>query len=429
VLRITRRARAVRSWPTPLFSCPGGRSIIARMRRIRVGDPGAPDLIEALLARDAGMPVRAIERLLTRGEAGLGMLILAVRKSLEAHRCPGFAHWGAVGLGEVGDADAVPDLALLMRLAWRAPAVDVGFSAAEAIGKMGATAEEVFLRAASRAPRHEHYWFHYAAACLGTARASDFVLSELECNRPLTDSAALAIAILGRADALPVLDRALRRAKPWQLPMLAEAVRSLHRNESPMGPFTRDWRVRYRYQSRFGRFPPLLPCLTALLRSHPRGRIATTEAEQGLPRSVDGIIERDQRTLGRAAKPCGVCGATRARYHTGVVICDDCAPAVAHVQADCLLAVDCRSNDIFDVLNTIDNHLMDHDVRGLPDTERYRRYLFAQSACHWVIEQRVDSVAGGAAMLLARADVESDAGTGEDAPVSRLNGLRGWRWP
>lgn len=354
------------------------------------------------------MPVRAIDGLLNGGEAGFGILILAVRKSLETHHCPGFAHWSAVGLGEMGDADAVPELALLMRLAYRAPAIDVGFSAAEAIGKVGAPAEEAFLRAAMLVPRHEHYWFHYAAACLGTPRASDFVLSELERNRPLADSAALALAVLGRTDALPILDRALRRARPWQLPMLAEAVRSLHRNQSPMGTFTRDWRLRYRYRPRYGRFPPLLPCLTALLRSHPRGRRAAAGAEQSLPRSVDGILERDERTHGREGQPCGVCGDGRPAYRTGIVLCDGCAPAAARVQADCLLAVDCRSNDIFDLLDTIDNALMDHDVRRLPDTERYRRYLLAQSACHWLIEQHVHSVAGGAAMLLAEADAEAD---------------------
>jgi hypothetical protein len=378
------------------------------MRRIRISDPRAPELIEALLARHAGMPVRALEGLLNRGEAGLGMLILAVRESVETHRCPGFAHWAAVGLGEVGDWEAVPELATLLRLAWRAPAIDVGFSAAEAIGKMGPPAEELLLRTANLTPRHERYWFHYAAACLGTEGASDLVLSELEHNRPLADSAALALAVLGRTDALPALDRALRRVKPWQVPMLAEAIRCLHRNESPMGTYTPEWRLRYRYQPRHGRFPPLLPCLTAVLRSHPRGRRAAAGMVKGLPRSVDEVLdqalEQDNGTHPREQPPCKVCRAGRPRYRTGVVLCDDCAPAAARVQADCLLAVDCKSNDIFDVLNAIDNHLLDHDVRELPESERYRRYVLAGYACHWLIDQGVESAAAGAAMLLAEAD-------------------------
>jgi hypothetical protein len=106
---------------------------------------------------------------------------------------------------------------------------------------------------------------------------------------------------------------------------------------------------------------------------------------------------------------CGVCGPGEPRHHTGVFVCDECAPATARVQADCLLAVDCKSNDIMDVFNTIDNFLMDHDVRCLPDTERYRRHVLAQSACHWLIDQRVDSTAAGAALLLAEADVHGDS--------------------
>jgi hypothetical protein len=378
------------------------------MRRIRISDPRAPAVIEALLARDAAMPVRALERLLDGGDAGLGILLLAVRESVERHRCPGFAHWAAVGLGELGDGDAVPELATLMRLAARAPAIDVGFSAAEAIGKLGPTAEEMLLRTGQLTPRHERYWFHYAAACLGTDGAADFVLSELERNRPLADSAALALALLGRTDALPALDRALGRVKPWQVPMLAEAIRSLHRNASPMGSCTRDWRLRYRYQPGYGRFPALLPCLTAMLRSHPRGRRAAAGTLKGLPRSVDEVLEQDRGLPVRREPPCSVCHAGRPRYRTGVVLCDACAPAAARVQADCLLAVDCMSNDIFDVLNAIDNHVLDHDVRQLPATERYRRYLLAGYACHWLIDQGIESAAAGAAMLLAEADAAAE---------------------
>jgi hypothetical protein len=379
------------------------------MRRIRISDPGALEIIESLFARGAGMPVRALEDLLNRGEGGLGLLILAVRQSVETHRCPGFAHWSAVGLGEAGDADAVPELATLMRLAWPTQSIDVGFSAAEAIGKMGPPAEEMLLRTAKLTPRHERYWFHYAAACLGTEGASEFVLSELERNRPLADSAALALALLGRTDALPALGRALRRVKPWQVPMLAEAIRSLHRNQSPMGTHTQNWRLRYRYDPPHGRFPTLLPCLNAILRGHPRGRRAAAGTVKGLPRSVDEVLEQAEGTPAREEAPCMVCHSGQPRYQTGVVLCDDCAPATARVQADCLLDVDCKSNDIFDVLNAIDNHLMDHDVRQLPETDRYRRYVLARSACHWLIDQGIESAAAGAAMLLAEADTKVPA--------------------
>jgi hypothetical protein len=376
------------------------------MRRITVSDPRAPEVIQSLLARDAGMPVRTIERLLDSGETGLGSLILAVRESLETHRCPGLAHWAAVGLGAVGDPDVVPELATLMRFAWRAPAIDVGFSAAEAIGKMGEAAEEEFLHTASRVQSHERYWFHYAAACLGTPRASDFVLTELERNRQLADSASLALALLSRTDSLPTIDRALRRAREWQLPLMAEAVRALHRGESPMGLWTHDWRLRYRYQAGYGRFPPVLPCLAAHLRSHPRGRRAAANAEPRTPRSVDGILEMKASARRSERLLCGVCGPGEPRHHTGVFVCDECAPATARVRADCVLAVDCQSNDIMDVLNTIDNYLMDHDVRCVPETEQHRRHVLAQSACHWLIEQGVDSTAAGAALLLAEADID-----------------------
>ncbi len=356
-----------------------------------------------------------MEGLLTRGDSGLGILIMGVRTSVETHRCPGFAHWGVVGLGEMGDAGAMAELATLMRLAVRAPAIDVGFSAAEAVGKMGPAAEEDFLRFATATPSHERYWFHYAAACLGTQGAADFVMTELGRNRPLADSAALALATLGRTDALPAIDRALRRARAWQVPMLVAAVTALHRTESPIGTFTEDWRLRYRYQPEYGRFPPLLPCLTAMMRGHRRGRRVAAAMEPDLPRSVDAIIQRDQRPREAEARPCPVCGAAGSRDRTGVTICDDCAPATARVQADCLLAVDSRSNDLFEVLNTIENQLMDHDVRGLPATDQYRRQLFARSACYWLIGQRVDSVAAGAAMLLAEADALACSSAWTDA--------------
>jgi hypothetical protein len=374
------------------------------MRHIRVTDPRAHELVQAIFASDAAMPVRMIEEVLTRGDAGLGVLVIAARESLERHRRPGYAHWSAIALGVLGDADAVPELATLARWAWRAPAIDVGFSAAEAIGRIGHGAEDGLLRYAELTPRQERYWFHYAAACMGTERAAAWLLGELERNQPLADSAALALAVLGRTDALPAIDRALRRARPRQLCMMAEAVKSLHRREPALGDFTRDWRLRYRYYPRFGRFPPLLPCLAALLRSHASGRAAAADEARGVPRSVEGIIEQAEHAHQREEPRCELCGYGRAKNRYGVVVCDDCAPAAARFQADCLLAVESRSNDIFDVLNVIDNQLMKHDTSGLPATEQYRRWTLAQTACHWLVEQGVESAAGGVAMLLAEAE-------------------------
>ena len=379
------------------------------MRHIRVSGPQAPELIEALLARDAAMPVRTLEEMLAAGEAGFGMLMVAVRNSLQTHRSPGYAHWAVVGLGEIGDPDAVPELTLLLRLASIAPAINVGFAAAEAIGKTGSPGEEMFLRAARAAPPRDRYWFHYAAARLGTEASSAFLIGEMEDNTPMADSAAQALAIAGTADALPAIDRALRRAASWQLPLMAEAVRSLAREQGVMGAGTRDWRLRYRYTPGYGRFPLLLPCLTALLRTSSRGRRAGRGLGRGIPRTVAEMLERDEPERPDGAQSCAICGTGRPRCHSGIVVCDACAPAATRVQADCLLAVERRSNDLFDILGAIDNYLMDRDHEAAVG-EGYRRHILAQSARHWLVEQGIESAAAGAAMLLAEAETGPKSG-------------------
>ena len=370
------------------------------------------------------MPVRALEELLTRGDAGLGMLIIAARLSLEKHRRPGYAHWSAVGLGEMGDADAAPELTMLMRWAWRARAIDLGFSAAEALGKLGQRAEDDLIRHAELVQRPERFWFHYAAACLATERASDWLLRELERNVALADSAAAALAILGRKDALPVIDRALRRVKPHQLSLMSEAVISLHGGQRLLGTDATDWRLRYRYRPGFGRFPSLLPCLHAMLRSDPAGRAAAAKAARGVPRSVAAIIEwaeqagrmdqMDQAELsglaGAGEKPhqapprCEACGRNASHHRTGLALCAGCAAPVLRIHAEDLLAVESSSNDVFEVLNVLDNSIMDHDTKRLPETARYARWVQNQATCHLLIERGIETVAEGAAMLLAEAD-------------------------
>lgn len=390
------------------------------MRHIRVTDPRAHQIIEAILARDAGMPVRALEELLTRGDAGLGMLMVAARLSVETHRRPGYAHWSAVGLGEMGDSDAAPALALLLRLAWRAQAIDLGFSAAEAMGKLGAAAEEDLLRYAELAQRSERYWFHYAAACMATERAADWLLGELDRNVALADSAAVALALLGRKDALPAIDRALPRIKPHQLPLMSEAVISLHSGRPLLGTDTPDWRLRYRYRPGLGRFPSLLPCLAAMLRSHPSGRAAVANSGSKVPRSVATIIE--QAEGGRPAEPmrsgevprqpgsrCEACGRDALHCRTGLTLCGECARDVARIHADDLLSVRSDSDDLFTVLNLVDNNIMKHDMKGLSETGDYARWVRVQESCHWLIGQGIETVAAGAATLLTETNVRYDA--------------------
>jgi hypothetical protein len=367
------------------------------MRRIRISDPQARELIGKVAADRECMPVRTLETLIARGEAGMGMILVGMREAME-RRLVLPLQWSAAALGQCGDPGPVPDLTHLLRVAWRAKAVGLGFAAAESVARIGGAAEAMLLEHAGLTPAGERYWFVYAAGRIGSDGAAEFLLRELAHNRELADAAALALADMGRRDALPALERALGKAKAWQLPALECAVLALHGEQSVLGRYTEDWRLRYRYTPDLGHFPTAWPCLSAILRSRSRGRrgVARSVTRRG---SADIIAAGAQAMRERSV--CELCRTGPAQAHTGVGVCDECAPHVAVVQADCLLDVQCKSNDIFDVLDTIDTFFTRRDQAGAPQDEAYHRHLLARAACHWLVEQGIESTAAGAAALLA----------------------------
>lgn len=53
---------------------------------------------------------------------------------------------------------------------------------------------------------------------------------------------------------------------------------------------------------------------------------------------------------------------------------------------------------------------MKYHTKAAPAPHQYMRLMIARTACHWVVEQGIESAAAGVAMLLAVADgLESDS--------------------
>jgi hypothetical protein len=356
-----------------------------------------------------GMPVRAIQTLQSRGQEPVEFLRIALRVNVE-QRSPELSHWGVVAAGVLGRLEPIPELLAHLPLAAQRRSVGLGFATAEALAGLGAAAEEVVLSAAARLPADQRFWHCYVAA-LGSSNASlEFLVRQLEKNASLRDIAAIALAHR-RCPELPQLLRAAtKRAHAWQRGMMTWALRAWVHDLNVLGWCTPDWRLRYRYYPEWGDFPGLIPCVAAVIRS--TGEHRDHLGPPAPRRSIDEVLAMPPPSPPET--PCVLCEAPGFNC-TGAHSCCACAPVIAGMQADGLLAAGGRfpAEDIFDALDFIEvAHLrsLHDDVRPASPGELnvQQRLLLTLAGCRWLVEQGVERTCEGAAALLVAAEARQD---------------------
>jgi hypothetical protein len=187
-------------------------------------------------------------------------------------------------------------------------------------------------------PAAQRYWHCYAAAFGSGAASLEFLVRELETNAALRDIAALALAHR-RDDELPaVLRRVMSRVHAWQRGTVEWALLSYVHDLNVFGRYTPDWRLRYRYQPGWIDFPGLVPCVAAVVRS--AGEYRDLLGQPTPSRSVEEVLALPPPPTPDTS--CVLCDAP-GRNITGAYACQACAPAVAEIQADGLLAAGGRS--------------------------------------------------------------------------------------
>jgi hypothetical protein len=368
-----------------------------------------------------GMPVRAIQALLSRSDEPIEFLRIGLRVNVEAG-VPEQSHWGVVAAGVLGHPGTLPELLANLPLAAQRRSVGLGFATAEAIARLGADAEAELLLAAENLPPGQRYWHCYAASLGSTARSLEFLVRQLVTNPAVRDIAALGLAHR-RCDELPaVLRRVMNRVHAWQRGMVEWALMAYAHDLNVFGEYTPDWRLRYRYHPGWIDFPGLAPCVAGLVRSSRDYR--DFFGRPGPCHRVDEVLARPTDPPPEAG--CVLCEAPGCNV-TGAHACPSCAPTVAAVQSAGLLAAGGAwpAEDIFDALDWVElRHLRlsseamvaaaptgilsaapDANLPGAPDQlNELQRALLTLGGVRWLVEAGVEGTCEGAAALLVAAE-------------------------
>lgn len=353
------------------------------------------ELVAELYHTQFCMPVRAMEALIPRGAEAVELLRECVRICVEEGD-PERARWCIVALGNAGDPAALEELLPLLPLAAVEGRDNLGFLAAEAIGRIGVPAVEPLIAAAREKLPWKRLWHYYAAARIHDDATTRFLLEELTSNPRLGDVIVLGLAEQGRRDAVPHFQPILKHLRRWQRAAVETAISVLVYGTDHLDSGSADWRLRYRRTPLLDGLPASWPSLSAFF--HRSGR-----ERSGPPlRTVDEIIAFGP--LPQESLPCHCGSDAPARMRTGLRLCDACAPGVIRMQAESLLNNSDlgSSDDLFDIMDWLQVPPQDDD--GEYDWEAFARRAPVSAACKWLIEQGVESRAAGAAMLLAEAD-------------------------
>jgi len=365
------------------------------------------DLIEEIATWPAGMPVRAMERLLARGASAVPALVEALgrwRDDAEGDRL-----WLVVLLGELGDAAAVEPL-----IAEVCGTDDdaLTIAAVEGLARIGSPALPGLLEMA-RAPDPLRRLCAYAGlGWITDERAYAALLEALARDPELAEVAAMALAEQGPPDALPAIYQAYRTCAPWQRTDFEDVLRHLQAGRRRLPPWTRDWRLRHRRAPALESLRPSWLWVALVLQ-----RQAERKMERAaVPLKTLEEIARDPLPPDGPAETCEECGAPIERP-TGVPVCRETALGVAMYQLRFLgEAREDGTEDLFELLDELDAREWEHLEGGEPVTpvarERWRdehdELRLCRQTCEWLIEHGAETVAPARARLLAEASRLAD---------------------
>ena len=362
------------------------------------------ELIEEITTWPAGMPVRAMERVLAIGEAAVPAITdaLARWQDDEEHDLL----WLLVLLGELRSPRAVEPL---IRQLARTDLDILAQAAGEALAKIGPPAVPALSELARNGNLLQRLYAYTSLGWIHDDHAYAVLVGALSHDPDLGDVLAATLAEQGRPEAIPLLYQQYQSCEPWQRVEFEEAIQDLHRGQQSTRLWSRDWRLRYRRLPALGEgFDPEWVFISAMVHQDSELR----EKRAVVPLRSFEEITRATPEPEEPAQTCENCGAP-IEYPTGVPICPETALSVAVYQLGFLRgAREDGIEDLFDLLDELENQEWEQRDRGEPVTptarERWRDELEELRLCHktcqWLIEQGIIEEVGPArARLLAEA--------------------------
>jgi hypothetical protein len=357
------------------------------------------DLIDVITTWPVGMPVRAMERVLVMGESTVPSLIEVLERWGNDQSRD--LLWPVVLLGEIRSPIAVQPLIDQVQ---RTNEEELARAAAEGLAKIGVPSLPALSQLATAPDPAVRIYVYAALGAIRHDQAFSILVDALTQDPNLGDVLAQALYDQGKTKAIPFLYKAYCNCESWQRIEFEDAIRGLHFGDIDPPLWGKNWRVRYRRDPTWGTFELGWLGICVLIRDH---------AEK-ITQRVSPPVRPLEKIIAGGAEPaeiCEDCGGP-VEHPTGLPICPETAVGVALQQARFLGEM--RQNgtdDIFDLFDTLDDMLWSHYEWGeasKPSQEdRWRdeeeELKIQRKTCSWLIEQGIEDITGGRALLLAKA--------------------------
>lgn len=360
------------------------------------------ELIEVMTTWPAGVPVRAMERVLALGEAAIPALGDALHRwQTEDSRD---LLWPIVLLGELRNPSAVQPLVDQIR---RTEEKELGLAAAEGLVKIGAASLPALRQLAGDTDPIIRIYGYAALGWLRSEEGFSILLDALCRDLELADVVAQALSDQGRKEAIPALYDAYQKSPPWQRVEFEDALRDLHYGPTEPLLRTKSWKMRYRREPIWGRFELGWAGIAVMVRREVEG----LAQRASLPLKFLEEILREHAQPGDSAEGCEDCGGLVERP-TGLPVCPETALWTALYQVRFLgEARNDGAEEIFDLFDDLDETLFEHYEKKESLKEGERKsweergevlQIFRET-CRWLVEQGVEGIGEARSLLLAKA--------------------------